>query len=367
MINIRYHIVSLVAVFLALAIGIAMGSTVISKATVSDLKHRIGNAEAGIRNTKATNRALQGQLDSLQSADAAATQKLVPVLVAGKLTGTKTLVIATPDVNTQYVQQTVATLRAAGTTVEGTITFDRHLADLGKDPNTVTKLQDLLASADPTAKTVTDPVQLWQMTAARLGGDLSTVVQPAPAPATTLPTAPVPTPPGATATTAPATGTTTAAQAPTAFLNALRDAGFVEVDATAPLTPSAILAGSGYQVVVLGEPVAVPGPGTPAGFDPQFMVPLVQAMTKAGSQPVVVGSFADPGPSNSPSPDVVREVFLAPFRSDKALDSKISSVNNLETSEGQVVLVLSLVEVESGKHGHYGVGSGANAVTPTFS
>ena len=38
MINLRYHIVSLVAVFLALAIGVVVGSTALKEGTVSVLR-----------------------------------------------------------------------------------------------------------------------------------------------------------------------------------------------------------------------------------------------------------------------------------------------------------------------------------------
>ena len=38
MISLRYHIVSLVAVFLALALGIVVGSTVLQEGTVSALR-----------------------------------------------------------------------------------------------------------------------------------------------------------------------------------------------------------------------------------------------------------------------------------------------------------------------------------------
>ncbi|MBV9664035.1 MAG: copper transporter, partial [Actinobacteria bacterium] len=41
MINFRYHLVSLTAVFLALAIGIAMGATVVDQATVKLLRSQL--------------------------------------------------------------------------------------------------------------------------------------------------------------------------------------------------------------------------------------------------------------------------------------------------------------------------------------
>ena len=45
MINFRFHLASLIAVFLALAIGIVMGSTVVKEATVKGLRSEIHRVE----------------------------------------------------------------------------------------------------------------------------------------------------------------------------------------------------------------------------------------------------------------------------------------------------------------------------------
>ena len=46
MVNLRYHVVSLVAVFLALGIGIVMGATVIDRVTVDALNNRVHDVES---------------------------------------------------------------------------------------------------------------------------------------------------------------------------------------------------------------------------------------------------------------------------------------------------------------------------------
>ena len=55
MINLRYHIVSLTAVFLALASGVLLGGTYLDKYTVDQLDQSITNAEERIRETRAEN------------------------------------------------------------------------------------------------------------------------------------------------------------------------------------------------------------------------------------------------------------------------------------------------------------------------
>jgi len=358
MINLRYHIVSLVAVFLALAIGITMGSTVISKGLVADLRNRVSRAETGIKNTNHDNGLLRGQLDSLRNADNLATQKLVPELVAGKLTSVPVVVLATPDVDQRYRQQAVTTLQEAGATVEGTVTFDQRLAGITADSNNLKKLGDLV-STDPESKAVTDPVRLWQSVADLLGAELRKATQPAAAapPPTTAP--PVPT------TGTPTTAAPSATPSAPAFLTALRQGGFLAVQSqVSGVSDDLVLSGAGYRLVVLGEPAVAPAGGASVGFDAQFVVPLLRAIVKGGPAPLVVGSVADPSLAKADSADAVRDWFVGPIRSDKALDGQLSTVNDLELSIGQVALVLSVQQVGTNKFGHYGTGTGVSALAP---
>jgi len=360
--------VSLVAVFLALALGIAMGSTVISKATVADLKTRIHNAEKGIDQTNRDNRALRTQLDALNAANATAIQKLVPTLVAGKLTDAPIVILATPSVDQRYRQQVLATLQAAGAQVQGTVVFDRRLAEIGTDPSNLKRLSDAM-SDDAAAKTVTDPAQLWSLAAARLGGELFGATQAVATPASTTTTSStLVAPPSATTTPtqAPTTATPTTVVAAPTFLSALRKQGLLSVEAdTTGGDPDLVLSQHGYRLVVLGQPGAAPTPGKLGGFDTQFMVGLLEAITKAGPAPLVVGSVADATLAKAENPETVREWFLAPVRSDKALDGKLSTVNDLESADGHVALVLAVRDAALGSFGHYGVGSGANALAPS--
>ena len=66
MINFRYHLISIVAVFLALGIGIVMGSTVIDRAIVDGLQNRIDTAEKNSIERKVENERLR---DAVQKQD----------------------------------------------------------------------------------------------------------------------------------------------------------------------------------------------------------------------------------------------------------------------------------------------------------
>ena len=67
MINFRFHIASLIAVFLALAIGVVMGSTVIDRAIVDGLRDRINTAEKNSNQVRSDNSKLRAQIDELNN------------------------------------------------------------------------------------------------------------------------------------------------------------------------------------------------------------------------------------------------------------------------------------------------------------
>src|SRR5260370_2223075 len=62
MINLRYHVVSLVAVFLALAVGVLMGATVIDRVTVDQLRNQLDRVESSVKQTRKENGQLAARL-----------------------------------------------------------------------------------------------------------------------------------------------------------------------------------------------------------------------------------------------------------------------------------------------------------------
>src|SRR5689334_14209509 len=110
MINFRYHLVSLIAVFLALAIGVALGATVIERAIVNGLQDRLDRVERNANATKAADSALRQQLDDASSFIAGVSD----AAVQGRLTGHAVLVFAERGVDSAPVKQLVTTLQTAG-------------------------------------------------------------------------------------------------------------------------------------------------------------------------------------------------------------------------------------------------------------
>jgi len=91
-ISFRYHLVTVVAVFLALGLGVVAGTTVVDQGLVSRLQEQTGNANRSAE--LARDRA--GELGSQLSRTTGLIDQVLPLLTAGKLDGNQ-MVVVTDD------------------------------------------------------------------------------------------------------------------------------------------------------------------------------------------------------------------------------------------------------------------------------
>jgi len=129
MINLRYHIVSIAAVFLALAIGLALGSTFVDSVLVSNLESRVDQLQADTESAIERQASAEGALGeaeaerdaALASVEAAASvrfevEDLVrPYLPQGRLSGTTTLIVAPESTDRDAVAAIRTRLEATDT------------------------------------------------------------------------------------------------------------------------------------------------------------------------------------------------------------------------------------------------------------
>jgi hypothetical protein len=126
MYNLRYHIASLVAVFLALAMGLLLGTIVVERGVLSDQQTiLVAGLQKDFDQVRAESAAVKTQNDTLT---AFATQA-VPRLVDGALAGHTVLVIASPD-SGETVANVTASVRGAGGTAV-VVTFSGAGLSLG--------------------------------------------------------------------------------------------------------------------------------------------------------------------------------------------------------------------------------------------
>jgi hypothetical protein len=117
MINFRFHIVSLIAIFLALALGVVIGAGVIDRGVVDALDNRLNTVEAKSDRIKSENDRLSAENEQLQSVIG----DLQPFSVQGRLLGDTVGIIATRGVDEDRVKETATASQQAGATITGTL------------------------------------------------------------------------------------------------------------------------------------------------------------------------------------------------------------------------------------------------------
>ncbi|MGH9135865.1 MAG: copper transporter, partial [Acidimicrobiales bacterium] len=133
MINLRYHIVSITAVFLALGIGLAFGAAFIDRATVGVLDRNLDAVQRQNNDLEAENGRLSARLDDAEALEQALLEQGLPQLVTGRLDQVPVVVLAARGIDDEPVTGEgglVDTLETAGAELGGVIWLtDRLVLD----------------------------------------------------------------------------------------------------------------------------------------------------------------------------------------------------------------------------------------------
>ncbi len=147
MISFRYHLVSIIGVFLALAVGIVVGTTALNGPVTTDLRHQVNS----LKSDRAT---LSNQVKSLQSQVGNAGQfasTFGSQLVAGTLKNKPILLVGLPGVATGMEDGIAAQLTAAGAQITGRL----NLANDYIDQSQAGKIDSMVTSNHPIGLTLT--------------------------------------------------------------------------------------------------------------------------------------------------------------------------------------------------------------------
>jgi hypothetical protein len=315
-VDLRYHVVSIVAVLLALSIGIVFGTTAINRAILNDLDRNVDRLTAEKRDLDSARRDLAARAE-----DAEAWGKAVyPKLVTGALSGERVVVVAAPGAPRAVRDDVVKQLSVAGATVTGRIRLSERLVD----PARAAELDDLVVRELPQGLTLPGA---GSTAAQRAMAELAYVVGTDP-------------------------GGTTPPPALTRVVAALRERGFLSVDGDTVLPARNV-------VVLLPGHTASPSPSPSA--TPEDAVPvavsLVSSLARLAPRPAVVAV--------APHGGSVTGTELEDVRADADLKELVSTVDDVDLVFGQAALVLAIDEARRGGHGHYGDGVGAEAPLPT--
>lgn len=340
MINFRYHLVSLTAIFLALAVGIILGVSTVNSGAVDGLRGQLGSVKADVSRVDQQN---QGLARDLQAWEDFAT-KAAPGILASRLQGVPVLLIGVRGIDADRIDDLRTDLVSADARLQGTLWLTSKMQ--------LDRQEDVSALADGFDLSFTEADAVREAVLARLAAELASGGSLASVPTTvTVPTGAETTVPGSTSTTArvsPRGG----------VLAALSTTGYIEVDKpdAGQFDASVPLPNGTRFVVASGEGADVP--------DGQAAIALVRTLAAASGTSTRVVAVEPGRPSSGREPEV-RARFIGPLRAEgKELDARVSTVNNVEDFRGRVATVLALVDLGVGRVGHYGVGSGADRLVP---
>ena len=148
MIDFRYHLVSIVAVFLALAVGLIIGATALKPKTEQFFDTRSKQEEQRISAQGAQIRSLGSQLSS----DEAAAKASAPRLLDGLLTGQRAVLVTAPGADASTITGVTAALRQAGAVVTGQAELQPSFLDTST--STESSLTTLAQEVDPPSVTL---------------------------------------------------------------------------------------------------------------------------------------------------------------------------------------------------------------------
>jgi len=305
----RHHAVSLVAVFLALAIGIVLGSGLLADSVVSGLRDDKAELRQEVQDAEDRASLLDAQLLAADGFDAT----VAPRIVRDELLDRSVLVVTTPDADPEDLDALVRTVAAAGGRVTGRVSLTESFVDA--------------AGADQLRTTVTNVVpagvelQTGAVDPGSLAGDLL----------------------GAVLLVDPGTGQPRSTPEERALaLSTLRSGGFVTYDDGIEPAQAAL--------VVTGDHTGDP---EHAGNRAALIARFAGAVDGRGAGAVLTGR---PGAAVGNGP-------IAVVRADAALAAGLSTVDTLDRESGRITTVLALREQVDGGSGRYGTGPNAASVT----
>jgi hypothetical protein len=308
-IDFRYHLVSIIAVFLALAIGLAVGSTALSGKAVEFLNAQERRAVASNASLTKHNQALTNQVAADQAFAQAASQRLVGGLLAHE----KVVLVVAPGADDAVTAGVTNILRQAGATVTGTVGLTpSFLTTTGYTETALTTLAQNLAAKTGLARPAPSqsPVAGQQAAAQLLAASLLD---------------------------SPSGSTTLSAKASADILSGLEQTGFVS--GTPPTPAPATLA------------VLVAPGGLPPQTGSEVLVAVAAQLKEAGGATVMAGATESVGANSVIS-------------NEKNSSDPVSTVDNADTESGQIMVAQALRYLLEGKApAAYGIDSG-NAPSP---
>lgn len=310
MISMRYHIISIAAVFLALALGIVLGATKVQSPILVGMQ----DDKTQLTTQRDT---LQKQNDDLTkqvSSDQRFAGDISALAARGTLPKASVVLITTPDADPGDKNAVLGLLARAGATVTSQIQLTADFTD----PTRSSALESLVAKSLPAGAGVLPQ----SGSAGTLAGALL----------------------GAVLLTGKDGKATAKPDEATAAMTALSSAGFVSAIGTQS---------PGRLVLVLT------GGANTGGSESDRAAAVADMATELKT---VAGGVVVAGRSGSDSANGA----VGAIRSDATRSGAVTTVDDVDTTTGRLAAVLGLVEQNGGGVGQYGTDTGAQAPIPAL-
>lgn len=311
MISLRQHAISLAAVFLALAVGVVLGSGFLSDTLLSSLRAEKRDLHTQIDGLNDRNNVLNEKLSAANNFDA----QLVGRIVHDTLGGKSVVLFRTPDAKDDDVAAVSKFIGQAGGAVTGTVSLTQEFVEA----NSAEKLRTVVNSSIlPAGQQLSTKLVDQGSQAGDLMG-IALLINPNPA------VPPVDEPQRDT------------------VLAALRDTGFITYQ------PSEHLGAANAALVVTGGSLP-----QDAGNQGASVARFAAALAPHGSGTLLAGRDGS----------ATGGAAVAVTRADAAMNTAVSTVDNVDSAPGRITAVLGLHDLINGGHaGQYGTGHGATSIT----
>lgn len=312
MISLRQHAVSLAAVFLALAMGVVLGSGFFSDTLLSSLRSEKRDLYTQIDRLTDQRDALREKLSAADNFDIQVGSRIVHDALVGK----SVVIFRTPDAHDDDIAAVSKIVGQAGGAVTATVSLTQEFVEA----NSAEKLRSVVNSSILPAGSQLSTKLVDQGSQA---GDLLGIALLSNAD--------------------PAAPTVEQAQRDT-VLAALRETGFITYQ------PRDRIGTANATVVVTGGALS-----TDAGNQGVSVARFAAALAPRGSGTLLAGRD---GSANRPA-------AVAVTRADADMAAEISTVDDIDAEPGRITVILALHDliINGGHVGHYGTGHGAMSVT----
>lgn len=311
MISLRQHALSLAAVFLALAVGVVLGSGFLSDTLLSSLRDEKKDLNTQISGLNDQKNVLNEKLSAANNFDTQLAGRIVHDALAGK----SVVMFRTPDAKDDDVTAVSKFIGQAGGTVTGTVSLTQEFVEA----NSAEKLQTVVnSSVLPAGQQLSTKLVDQGSQAGDLMG-IALLANPNPE--------------------VPVVDDTQR----NTVLAALRDTGFITYQATDHM------GAANAALVVTGG--ALP---QDAGNQGASVARFSAALAPHGSGTLLAGRDGS----------ATGGAAVAVARADAGLNSAISTVDDVDVAPGRITAVLGLHDLLGGGHaGQYGTGHGATSIT----